>query len=81
MTGLSVVPLQGMPLFAAGMSVAEAVAAALGRMGLALEPGDVLVLAQKIVSKAEGRARKVTKGDSTDEADRKSTRLNSSHRL
>ena len=29
--------------------------AALGRAGKVLEPGDVLVLAQKIVSKAEGR--------------------------
>lgn len=59
MTGLSVTPLQGMPLFAAGMGVGAEVVAALGRMGLSLEPGDVVVLAQKIVSKAEGRTRLV----------------------
>lgn len=68
MAGLSVVPLEGMPLFAAGMDVAAEALAALGRMNLALEAGDVLVLAQKIVSKAEGRARKVIKGDSSEAA-------------
>ena len=56
MTGLSVVPLHGMPLFAQGMSVAAELLAALGRMDEAPGPGDVLVVAQKIVSKAEGRA-------------------------
>ena len=59
MTGLSVVPVQGMPLFAAGMSVAAELCAALARMGEAVGSGDVLVVAQKIVSKAEGRTRLV----------------------
>jgi coenzyme F420-0:L-glutamate ligase/coenzyme F420-1:gamma-L-glutamate ligase len=52
---LSVLPLEGLPMFAAGMSVAREVAAAAARQGLALAGADVVVLAQKIVSKAEGR--------------------------
>jgi coenzyme F420-0:L-glutamate ligase/coenzyme F420-1:gamma-L-glutamate ligase len=51
-----VTPLQGLPLFAPGMSVAREVAAAAARQGLAIASGDVLVVAQKIVSKAEGRS-------------------------
>ena len=37
------------------MSVAGEIAAAAGRGGIVLEPSDVIVVAQKIVSKAEGR--------------------------
>ena len=53
--GIGVVPLAGMPLFAAGMSVAAEVAKAVEAAGQSLGDGDVLVIAQKIVSKAEGR--------------------------
>jgi len=52
---LSVLPLRDMPLFAPGMSVADEIAAAMGRRGEGLEPGDVVVVAQKIVSKAQGK--------------------------
>ena len=55
MPELTIKPLAGMPLFAPGMSVAAEVAAALGRANEALGDGDVIVVAQKIVSKAEGR--------------------------
>ena len=48
-------PLLGMPMFAPGMSVADETVAAIGRGGDALSDGDVIVLAQKIVSKSEGR--------------------------
>jgi coenzyme F420-0:L-glutamate ligase / coenzyme F420-1:gamma-L-glutamate ligase len=51
MEGLSVTPLAGMPLFAPGMDVAAEVARAAG----ALRGDNVVVIAQKIVSKAEGR--------------------------
>ena len=44
-----------MPLVRPGDDLAELIREALGRAGLALAEGDVLVLAQKIVSKAEGR--------------------------
>lgn len=48
-------PLHGMPLFAPGMSVAAEVVAAMLREGDVLRGGDVVVVAQKIVSKREGR--------------------------
>lgn len=53
--GLSVTPLRGMPLFAPGMPVTREVIAATQRSGDEIGDGDVLVLAQKIVSKSEGR--------------------------
>ena len=53
---LSVTPLMGLPLFAPRASVAREVAEAARRQGLALGADDVIVVAQKIVSKAEGRA-------------------------
>lgn len=52
---MTVIPLRGMPLFASGMSVAAEIAAAVRRCGQALDDGDVVVVAQKIVSKAQGR--------------------------
>jgi coenzyme F420-0:L-glutamate ligase/coenzyme F420-1:gamma-L-glutamate ligase len=52
---LVLTPLAGIPLIAKGDDLAEVVVAALRKSGLVLETGDILVLAQKIVSKAEGR--------------------------
>ena len=54
-TGLSVVPLRGMPMFLPGMSVAAEVRVAAHRQGESLRRDDIVVVAQKIVSKAEGR--------------------------
>ncbi|MFQ3201674.1 MAG: coenzyme F420-0:L-glutamate ligase/coenzyme F420-1:gamma-L-glutamate ligase [Zhongshania sp.] len=45
----------GIPLVKPGDDIAELILAALAASELGLEGGDVLVLAQKIVSKAEGR--------------------------
>ena len=42
-------------MIASGDDLGETIVTALEDSGLVLEPGDVLVLAQKIVSKAEGR--------------------------
>jgi coenzyme F420-0:L-glutamate ligase/coenzyme F420-1:gamma-L-glutamate ligase len=47
--------LPGIPLVQQGDDLAGLIEAGLARAGLALADGDVLVLAQKIVSKAEGR--------------------------
>lgn len=55
MPQLTVTPLAGMPLFAPGMSIAGEIVAALTRAGQLLGEDDVVVVAQKIVSKAEGR--------------------------
>jgi coenzyme F420-0:L-glutamate ligase/coenzyme F420-1:gamma-L-glutamate ligase len=48
-------PLPGIGEVEPGCDLAELVVAALGRAGLRLEEYDVLVIAQKAVSKAEGR--------------------------
>jgi len=53
--GLQVVPVAGLPEFGAGMLVGEEIAAR-----TALENGDVVVISQKIVSKAEGRVRRLS---------------------
>ena len=52
---LSLHALPGLPMVRPGDDLAALIEAGLDRAGFSLEPGDVLVLAQKIVSKAEGR--------------------------
>ena len=47
--------LPGLPEVTAGASLVALMMSALQRAGTALQAGDILVLAQKIVSKAEGR--------------------------
>jgi coenzyme F420-0:L-glutamate ligase/coenzyme F420-1:gamma-L-glutamate ligase len=56
---MTLTPILGLPMFERGQSVAREIAAAMARQGLAFEAGDVLVLAQKIVSKTEGRVRRL----------------------
>jgi coenzyme F420-0:L-glutamate ligase/coenzyme F420-1:gamma-L-glutamate ligase len=53
--GLRVIPVPGLPEFVEGMGVGEEIAG-----GAALTGGDVVVISQKIVSKAEGRIRKLS---------------------
>jgi coenzyme F420-0:L-glutamate ligase/coenzyme F420-1:gamma-L-glutamate ligase len=52
---LTLSPLQNMPLIRHGDNLADILLDSLAAGGLRLADGDVLVLAQKIVSKAEGR--------------------------
>ncbi|MGA0562559.1 coenzyme F420-0:L-glutamate ligase [Ancylobacter sp. VNQ12] len=52
---IELIALEGLPLVAPGDDLAVLIGEALARSSLALRDGDVLVLAQKIVSKAEGR--------------------------
>jgi coenzyme F420-0:L-glutamate ligase/coenzyme F420-1:gamma-L-glutamate ligase len=52
---LTLIPLEEFPLVAPGDDVAGLIAAALNTNKLTLNEGDVLVIAQKIISKAEGR--------------------------
>lgn len=54
-TRLELIPLLGFPLVEPGDDLAQLVFNALQDNGLSLLPGDVLVVAQKIVSKAENR--------------------------
>ena len=55
MTSLEVTALKGLPLIKAGDDLAGLIVSALKRNDVAPQPQDVLVVAQKIVSKAEGR--------------------------
>jgi coenzyme F420-0:L-glutamate ligase/coenzyme F420-1:gamma-L-glutamate ligase len=57
--GLTAVAVPGLPLFSAGDDLAGVTAQAIRAAGLTLEDGDVVVVAQKVVSKVEGRARKL----------------------
>jgi coenzyme F420-0:L-glutamate ligase/coenzyme F420-1:gamma-L-glutamate ligase len=52
---VSIAALAGIPLVRPGDSIADLIVNGLANSGLALLRGDVLVIAQKIVSKAEGR--------------------------
>lgn len=52
---LTLTPLQGIPLIKPGDDLALVIEDALERTGITLQDGDILVIAQKIVSKAEGR--------------------------
>ena len=55
MTSLEVIALTGLPLIKAGDDLVELIAASLKQNGVEPRAQDVLVVAQKIVSKAEGR--------------------------
>lgn len=52
---LTLTPIPGIPLIQSGDDLSEIILQACSWAGMALQDGDILVLAQKIVSKAEGR--------------------------
>jgi coenzyme F420-0:L-glutamate ligase/coenzyme F420-1:gamma-L-glutamate ligase len=52
---ISLIPLEGIPEVRPGDDLAAFIAAALGGAGIGLVDDDVLVVTQKVVSKAEGR--------------------------
>lgn len=52
---LVLTPLPAIPLVQAGDDLAKIILESIGRAGLDIQAGDILVLAQKIVSKSEGR--------------------------
>lgn len=52
---LTLTPLPGIPLIQPGDNLGPIILAALERANISLQDGDILVAAQKIVSKAEGR--------------------------
>ena len=65
---VQIIPIQGLPLFQPGDDLATAIILALRAQGEHLYAGDVLVVAQKIVSKAEGRAVRLADITPSDEA-------------
>ena len=55
MTSISIVPVHGVPLVQPGDDLAALLLDAIAASNLALEAGDILAVAQKVVSKTEGR--------------------------
>jgi coenzyme F420-0:L-glutamate ligase/coenzyme F420-1:gamma-L-glutamate ligase len=58
---LTIVPVEGIPDIAPGDNLGEIIVAKLEDQGEKLEQGDVIIVSQKIVSKAEGRIIKLSK--------------------
>jgi coenzyme F420-0:L-glutamate ligase/coenzyme F420-1:gamma-L-glutamate ligase len=82
---LTAVPIEGLGEISPGFDLAEAVAQALGGTqtdgGLVLEAGDVLVIAHKAVSKAEGRLRRLKEVTPSERAQELATALDKDPRL
>lgn len=57
MTPVSIYPVPGLPEIELGAPLGSLILEGIRRLGLALEMGDVIVVTQKVVSKAEGRVR------------------------
>lgn len=57
---LSAIPLHGIPLIKAGDDLAQVIADAIASQQITLQQDDVIVVAQKIVSKAEGRTARLS---------------------
>jgi coenzyme F420-0:L-glutamate ligase/coenzyme F420-1:gamma-L-glutamate ligase len=67
LSGISVLPLEGIPEVREGDDLAALLGEAIERAG-ALRTGDVLVVAQKVLSKAEGRVVDLKQIDPSDQA-------------
>jgi coenzyme F420-0:L-glutamate ligase/coenzyme F420-1:gamma-L-glutamate ligase len=55
LNSVSIYPVAGLPEIANGASLPALIVEGIARLGMSLESGDVVVITQKIVSKAEGR--------------------------
>ena len=55
MSAVSIHPVPGLPEIGKGALLAEQILAGVERIGMSLESGDVVVITQTVVSKAEGR--------------------------
>ena len=60
MRALEVTGLEGIGEVAVGSAIGQMIHDACSRLGLSLDSGDILVIAQKIVSKAEGRVARLS---------------------
>jgi coenzyme F420-0:L-glutamate ligase/coenzyme F420-1:gamma-L-glutamate ligase len=78
---LEAIALPGMPLVRPGDDLAGLIRDALARAGLTLAAGDVLVVAQKVVSKAEGRLVRLETVEPSAEARRLAARAGKDPRL
>jgi coenzyme F420-0:L-glutamate ligase/coenzyme F420-1:gamma-L-glutamate ligase len=55
LSAVSIYPVPGLPEIVSGASLPDLIMEGVGRLGISLEAGDVVVITQKVVSKAEGR--------------------------
>lgn len=78
---LHLAPLADLPMVRAGDDLAALILAAVQRAGLALDDGDVICVAQKIVSKAEGRQVKLADVQPTQAARQLAAQTNKDARL
>ena len=74
-------PVPGIPLVEPGADLVAIVSGCLARAGLELRNGDVLVVAQKIVSKAEGRRVDLASVEPSAQAERLATKLDKDPRV
>jgi coenzyme F420-0:L-glutamate ligase/coenzyme F420-1:gamma-L-glutamate ligase len=72
---LTIAAVGGLPEVAPGDDLAELIVTALASNRQALQPGDVLVIAHKVVSKSEGRMRRLTDVHPTGRATELANRL------
>ena len=79
--GLEVVPIPGLPEIGSGDSLGELIAGALTGAGLEPRDDDVVAVAQKAVSKAEGRVRSLDEVAPGPKARRLAERLGKDPRL
>ena len=70
MPNVTLIPIDGLPEIKPGDDLVGLLLAALRTSGGAFERGDVLALAQKVVSKAEGRIRKLSEVTAGPDAER-----------
>lgn len=80
-SALQLLPLQPFPLIEPGDDLATIIGDCLARLEPAPEQGDVLVIAQKVVSKAEGRYRRLSEVTATEEANSLAARAQKDPRL
>jgi coenzyme F420-0:L-glutamate ligase / coenzyme F420-1:gamma-L-glutamate ligase len=55
LSAVSIYPVPGLPEIVNGASLPDLIVEGVERLGMSLAPGDVVVITQKVVSKAEGR--------------------------
>ncbi|HEV2427506.1 MAG TPA: coenzyme F420-0:L-glutamate ligase [Acidimicrobiales bacterium] len=74
---VSITAVRGVPTVREGDDLCELLLAALSGQGLALEPGDVVVVTSKVVAKAEGRTQRVedTEAAKVELVEREATRV------
>ena len=79
--GLTIVPLTGMPEVSAETALGTIVVEATRRSGIELEDSDVVVIAHKVVSKAEGRTRDLAEVEPGERARSLAAQLGKDERL